>query len=59
MQQTTLPRARLDRFAHLVPSWLGPKVSEDPGCARGLPGVGWIARGNLYDKLERLVASGA
>jgi hypothetical protein len=59
MQQTTLLRACLDRFAHLVPSWLRPEGSEDPGCTRGLPGVGCSARSNLYDELERLVATGA
>ena len=59
MQQTTLLRACLDRFAHLVPSWLRPEATDDPGCTRGLPGVGCSARSNLYDKLERLVATGA
>ena len=59
MQQTTLLRASLNRFAHLVPSWLRPEATEDPGCTRGLPGAGCSAGSNLYDKLERLVATGA
>jgi len=54
-----LLRACLDRFTHLVPSWLRPEASEDPGCTRGLPKVGCCARSNLYDKLERLVATDA
>jgi hypothetical protein len=36
-------------------NWLTPEeASEDPGCTRGLPGVGCSASSNLHDKLERL-----